>query len=343
MKMPPAFLITVDTEGDDLWSSPRSVTTRNARFLSRFQALCEKHSLRPTYLTNWEMVKCPEFQSFGRDLLHRKAGEIGMHLHAWNSPPLVSLPGNEHDQIYAFEYPEPLLREKIHVLTQTLEETFGVKMVSHRAGRWGFNDVYARALVENDYQVDCSVTPHVSWKKHLGKRDGLGGMDFAEFPDSSYFLDLYDIRRPGKSSLLEVPMTISAPQYSRLSHAMRSLLMSVPLGRRLASKLFPVVLWLRPQRTTLKNLLAILACARVMEWDYVEFMIHSSELMPGGSPYYPTAESIESLYAELERLFAEACPHFDGLTLAEYYHRYCNVHPPFGEPATNDCSSDRQR
>ena len=83
----PSFLITIDTEGDNLWSAPATITTHNATALPRFQALCQSYGLKPTYLTNFEMANCPDFQEFGRDLLKHGAGEIGMHLHAWNSPP----------------------------------------------------------------------------------------------------------------------------------------------------------------------------------------------------------------------------------------------------------------
>ena len=58
----PAFLITIDTEGDNLWSRPRTMTTRNAEYLPRFQELCETYGLKPTYLTNWEMTNSPAFQ-----------------------------------------------------------------------------------------------------------------------------------------------------------------------------------------------------------------------------------------------------------------------------------------
>ena len=58
----PAFLITIDTEGDNLWANPREITTQNARFLPRFQALCERFLLKPTWLTNWEMVECPVYR-----------------------------------------------------------------------------------------------------------------------------------------------------------------------------------------------------------------------------------------------------------------------------------------
>ena len=30
------FIITIDTEGDDLWSRPRAITARNAAWLPRF-------------------------------------------------------------------------------------------------------------------------------------------------------------------------------------------------------------------------------------------------------------------------------------------------------------------
>jgi hypothetical protein len=53
--------------------------------------------------------------------------------------------------------------------------------------------------------------------------------------------------------------------------------------------------------------------------DYIMFMIHSSELMPGGSPYYQTAESIECLYYVLEELFSYLVNSYNGVTLGEYY------------------------
>lgn len=85
-----SFLITIDTEGDDIWSRRSSVETRNASFLPRFQSLCETFGLKPTYLVNFEMANDPGFIEFGRDLIARGAGEIGMHLHAWNAPQAIA-------------------------------------------------------------------------------------------------------------------------------------------------------------------------------------------------------------------------------------------------------------
>ncbi len=54
--MKPAFLITLDTEGDNLWGRQREITTRNTGYLPRFQGLCERFGFRPTWLTNHEMA-----------------------------------------------------------------------------------------------------------------------------------------------------------------------------------------------------------------------------------------------------------------------------------------------
>ena len=36
--MDTVFIITIDTEGDNIWSHPETVTTENTRYLPRFQA-----------------------------------------------------------------------------------------------------------------------------------------------------------------------------------------------------------------------------------------------------------------------------------------------------------------
>lgn len=324
-----AFLITVDTEGDNLWAKPRSVTTYNASYLPRFQALCEKYGLKPTYLTNWEMARSDEFQSLGRDVLARGVGEIGMHLHAWNSPPIVPLTENDNRHApYLIEYPLEQIRQKVRVMTQTLEETFGLKMLSHRAGRWSFNEQYARVLAENDYRVDCSVTPHVSWAFCKGAPSGRGGTDYSHFPESQYFLDLSDISKPGDSPLLELPVTIlKTRRHPGIVESARRKLSGSFYGTIVMRRLFPDVQWLMPNGRNGPAMLQIVETARREGRPYIQMAIHSSELMPGGSPKFPTRESIDRLYDDLEALFSSATRHFRGQTLADYYHRVVETKP----------------
>jgi peptidoglycan/xylan/chitin deacetylase (PgdA/CDA1 family) len=315
----PAFLITIDTEGDNLWSRPRTITTRNSGFLPRFQELCEAHGFKPTWLTNWEMANCPVFREFGRDVLRRRTGEIGMHLHAWNNPPLAPLTEDDTAHMpFLIEYPEPVMREKVSRLTAALEDAFGTRMVSHRAGRWSFNATYARVLVEHGYRLDCSVTPHVSWRIEKGDPNGKGGTDFSRFPELPYFVDVDDISRPGRSSLLEAPMTIIPRPQPSLVAAARRTVGRTRLGRRALDRVAPAVAWLRPNGRNTRLLLWLLEVVERERRPYAEFMLHSSEFMPGGNPIFPNASDVERLYAQLRELFSAAAGRFRGLTLDEF-------------------------
>ena len=309
-----AFLITIDTEGDAAWDRPRVTETRNARFLPRFQALCEKYGFKPTYLTNHEMALDPAMQELGRDIIRRDTGEIGMHLHAWNSPPLQPLTADDlTHQPFLIEYPTEVLRAKVQHMTELLEQTFQTKMLSHRAGRWSFDSRYARTLVELGYAVDCSVTPTVSWASTPGDPTQQGGTDYSTFPDGPYYMDLDDISRPGRSPLLELPMTIRPGWRRGLGWLPRALGGLPVLGPKLR-----VSRWLRSRRGNLDELLQLARDVRDEGAPYLEYMLHSSEFMPGGSPNFPAEADIERLYDELEQLFAVISRDFQGCTLADY-------------------------
>jgi len=335
------LLITVDTEGDDLWSRPREVTTRNARFLPRFQRLCECFRFKPVYLTNYEMAMADAFVELGRAVLARDAGEIGMHLHAWNSPPLADLTGDDfRHQPYLIEYPLPLMREKIRRLTRLLEDRFERAIVSHRAGRWGLDGRYAALLAEEGYRVDCSVTPGVSWRTNLGAPNGAGGPDFTDFPTQPYFFEPADIARPAAGPLLQVPVTIIPARLYRLA----PLLYRVPLVRRWLNRSAPALGWLCPIQPSLReplarNLDAMLAVARAVRAarpTHVQLVLHSSELMPGGSPHLRDAADLERLYDALETLFEELARWCRGITLRQFH--ALRAAPPRHSTGADPCS-----
>lgn len=312
------FLITVDTECDDAWAAGRPVSTRNAEFLPRFQELCESYCLKPTYLTTLEMATSPIFQEFGRDILRRQTGEIGMHLHAWNSPPLVPLTtddGQYHP--YLIEYPESVMRDKINFLTDVLEDTFATKMTSHRAGRWGFNETYARLLVERGYLADCSVTPFVSWAEHAGDPKQRGGPDYSDFPSLPYFIDLDDIKRPGKSSLLEIPVTAMQTQ-PLLAHRIEQRLGRRSIFCRAVNRLFPRLCWLAPTGDNIRPMLSVVKKCATQHRPCIEFALHSSNLMPGGSPFFWHSRDVDRLYEDLNKLFSQASRTFRGQTVTEF-------------------------
>ena len=52
--------------------------------------------------------------------------------------------------------------------------------------------------------------------------------------------------------------------------------------------------------------------------DYLEFMIHSSELYPGVNPTFKTQKSIEMLYEDMEILFDKISKNYEGIGLSNY-------------------------
>ncbi|MGJ0638816.1 polysaccharide deacetylase family protein [Xenorhabdus bovienii] len=310
----PAFIITIDTEGDNLWQNSDKISTENTRYLPRFQNLCERFGFKPVWLTNYEMAMDDSYIEFAKDVIARNTGEIGMHLHAWNSPPIIPLTVDDMGyKPYLIEYPKDQIKAKVDFMTHLLEEKLQTKMLSHRAGRWAFNEYYAQLLVEYGYQVDCSVTPKVNWHFTKGDPNGDGGTDYSRFPAHAYFMDLQDIAKEGDSSLLQVPMSIQY-KHSPVMNFIKQKYDHLRGKHRSSS-----VNWLRPKGGNLEQMKKVVQQTLADGSDYVEFMLHSSEFMPSGSPTFKDEEQIEQLYQDLEELFNFLNSLVQGMTLSEYY------------------------
>lgn len=318
------LLITIDTEGDNPWAGQGYENFReNARFLPRFQQLCDVFDYKPTYLTTYEMAKDEFFTEFARDTLRREACELGSHPHPWNLPPDYKLTTDDMKyHPYLTEYPQDVMREKVKVLTQVLEDRFNMPVCSHRAGRWGFDEIYAGILIDLGYKVDCSVTPFETWKSSKGNPSGTGGPDYRNFPSEPYFLDDGDISRVGNSPLLEIPVTV-VPRYDKILWAIYNNV--IPQGSKPARFLFkqifgPSVEWFRPARGKLTSLMKVAQRKLESGADYIMFMLHSCEFMPGGSPQFRNENDIDALYEAIEEVFQWLHDHgVTGLTCHQFY------------------------
>ncbi|WP_434779387.1 hypothetical protein [Neisseria sp. Ec49-e6-T10] len=320
MMTTPYFLITIDTEGDNLWQNDHNITTQNAQFLTRFQNLCEQYHFKVNYLTNYEMAKDHDFIQFGKDIINRGTGEIGTHLHAWNNPPIHQITDDDYTyKTYLIDYPDQQMKDKFDYLHKLLEDTFSTPMKTHRAGRWALDKRYLHLLSEYNYWVDCSVTPCVNWSSTMGAPLGLGGTDYSTFPQQAYFMDL-DTMQSGESSLLQVPMSIRY-KYTPTIQNLKNIL------HKLQGKHKPnSTLWLRPKKNNLKQMMQLSQDVLNSGSDYLEFMLHSSEFMPSGSPTFRTHEDIEKLYQDLAQLFKFLSNKVTGATLSEYYLYQCALH-----------------
>ncbi len=305
------FIITMDTEGDNLWDwkPGMPIATQNVLYLQRFQRLCNRYGFKPVWLTNYEMISDSHYVDFISEVEETKTGELGMHLHAWNSPPEYNLPIEQSGAPYLIEYPVEIMAKKIEKLTALIKERTGVVPASHRAGRWAMNDDYFHLLICNGYKIDCSVTPHINWNDSLGQTRGAVGSDYSQVFENPY--DVIDAKT--NSQIFEVPVTIRKSHRLFLgNHTFRGFAGSVKRAIR------GEFLWLRPNGNNLSKMKALVDMIEHSNSDYIMFMLHSSELMPGGSPTFRTESSIEKLYKDLEEIFQYAEKKFEGSTLKEY-------------------------
>jgi len=292
--MKPVFLLGVDTEADDQWSRDGRVrlSVENAACLPRLQELCDRFGVRPSYLVTHEMATKEQSAVVLRALHRAGRCEIGTHLHPWSSPPY-----REEDQglRYPSALPDDLLARQLRELTDAIETAFGDRPTTYRAGRCGFDGRSLRILESLGYTVDTSVDP-------LLNEIRKGGPSFGGAPVAPYFPDEADVRRPGRSPVLEIP--ISSATIPSLPKMLESAYASLPpLSWRAWLKRIGVrTVWLRPSYSTVEDAIRMADRFVARGVPTLNLLFHSSELLPGGSPYHPDAPSVERFFTKLERL-----------------------------------------
>lgn len=313
------FIITVDTEGDNQWKKERPITLRNIKYLPRFHALCLKYNFKPTYLVTYDVANDQESAEILLKWQKADEAEIGAHLHPWTTPPY-----SEFDAIkqrYPSELDDKELEEKLTNLTIAIQKNFGSLPKSYRAGRWGIDSRQIKILKSLGYDIDCSITPKINWKK-INNDNRAPDFTFAKV--GPYEMAADDILEAGVSGILELPMTIVfTGLFNREnSKLIRWFLKVKPsLVKKILNKLLFDLKWLRIfPNTTKSDWLKIYNSAIKNNLSVLEFMVHSSELMPGASPYVKTEQDVEKLYYNLESLFAFfKNSNIKGKTLNEYY------------------------
>lgn len=322
MSPPPAVLMGIDTEADDQWSARgrQEMSVRNAERLPALQELCDRFGVRPTYLVTHEMASGESSAAVLRALRESGGCEIGTHLHPWSSPPFR--PQDLEGHTYPHRLPPELLERQLGELTQTITERLGARPTTYRAGRNGFDAGTLPVLERLGYTVDTSVDPLFNERRK-------GGMVFAGAPTQPYRPSYEDVRRPGTARILEVPITAATlPGLPKRMEALYTRL--PPLRWRAALRrlgLRPV--WLRPSYSPLGDMTAFADRLAAGGAACFNIIFHSSELLPGGSPYTPDAPSVERFLDALARLLEHLTARLGaaGLTYAEFARRWSERAP----------------
>jgi len=301
------LVVSLDTEADDQWRHGTPLSCGNVEYWQAFQALCEAHDILPTYLLTSEMAENRRAAAaLGQWVVDGRA-EAGAHLHSWTTPPFVDAAGLRfNDALHVFErsLPDDLLRAKLETLTRQIAEGVGVRPLCYRAGRFGIGQSSARILAELGYVADSSVTPLVSWRDESLRSAQGEGPDFRRHSAAPFV-----IAGSGQPGLLELPVTVILtsrwvrrhPAFTQayLSRPARGVSWLLHRGRS-----HPEPTWLRPfPHQNVGDLKRVWWAAQQEGLPTAVMMFHSSELMPGASPYRPTRRSVTGLLATLDEFF----------------------------------------
>lgn len=291
------FFITVDTEGDALWDNPSidQIKTENSLWIPKFQELCEKYGFVPIWLTDYEMIEDDRYVNYIKEKVHKGLCEVGIHVHARNNPPIYKLENEkEKGAAYLIEYPVPIMREKFCYLKELIEKKIECKVITHRAGRWTLNNEYIKILSETGIKYDCTMTPGLSWASCEGITQGSHGSNYLENTYKRQIIGQHIIEYPMtvfKTDSLIVPQNKSLKSCAR---AVRNYIKKTPI-------------WLRPNTNqNLNEMKHILDRILKNNEEYAEFMIHSSEFMPGGGPKHQGEDEIFKLFETMDLLFKYA-------------------------------------
>jgi hypothetical protein len=309
----PALLVGIDTEADDQWSEKgrRELKVENAARLPALQSLFEEFGARPTYLVTHEMATQPGSAAVLRDLARSGRCEIGAHLHPWTSPPFR--PQDTAGHTYPLNLPDDILTRQLTELTTTLEQSLGVRATTYRAGRNGVDGRTLRILEGLGYSVDTSVDPLFNERRK-------GGPAFAGAPLHPYRPDYGDVTRPGGARILEVPISAATdPPLPKVVEGVYARLPPIP-WRGALKRLGIRPVWLRPSYTPVAEMLSFATRLKERGAPCLNVIFHSSELLPGGSPYNPDAASVGRFEDALRRLLEHATSRLGavGRTYAEF-------------------------
>jgi hypothetical protein len=169
--------------------------------------------------------------------------------------------------------------------------------LTYRAGRHGFDARSLTILETLAYRVDTSVDP-------LFNETRKGGPSFAGAPVTPYWPGQDDVRAPGASRVLEIPVSSATTPWLPKSLERRfTSLPSIP-WRGYLKRLGLRAVWLRPSYSSVEDAKALASSLVARGVPTLNMLFHSSELVPGGSPYNQTSADVDRFFERLEAVFA---------------------------------------
>jgi peptidoglycan/xylan/chitin deacetylase (PgdA/CDA1 family) len=324
-----SVLVTIDTEEDNWDPAKDGISIENIRGVPELQAIFDRHGIRPTWLTTYQVI----IQPWAAEILagiHRSGrGELAAHLHAWNTPPCAEPVTPETISLRTL--PVEKQRAKLATLTEAIRSATGIRPTSFRAGRWSIAPATVGVLAEAGYRTDSSVLPYVSWS------NVTDGPRFFRAPAEPYRVNGGgDVETPvPDGAVVEVPPTVGFtrwpwPLWSRWDRLARAAgLHPLHLPGVLARLGVLDRISLSLEETPLTRLLRLTDVALANGHPILNLFLHSVSLLPGRGPFVATAADRAAFLDRIDRYFTALRRRsaFEPMTLAEVGERVRGSRP----------------
>ncbi len=286
--------ITIDTEADSpSWKPSKILSLENIKEIPKLQELLKRYGVRPTYFVTYSVAEDEFSKKIFQKLLDKESIEIGAHLHPWVNPPFSS---EEEKLSMSYPHRSEMEMEKLSALTGRIEESFGFRPISYRAGRYGFDEESLKYIKKLGYIIDSSLAPHTDWRFD-------GGPDFSGIKESNpYFLSEKDIRVSGGSGVLEIPISIVLNK--GLAPSLQKIYDGSPSQLKRAVKKTGLVkpVWLRPSLSSFEEMKFVVDRLLGKGINVLNMMFHSYELAAGRNPYLKTEAQVEDFFQKMEKI-----------------------------------------
>jgi hypothetical protein len=303
---PPQLFVTVDTEEEFDWSRPfarENVSVEAARSIGRLQSLFAAWRVVPTYVVDYPIASQIEGYRVLADFERSGAAIIGAHLHPWVNPPLTETLSRGNS--FGCALGLTLETEKIRLLRDRIEDSFGVRPRVFKAGRYGFGATTATALESLGFDVDLSINPRMNFSIE-------GGPSFSRFDTRPFFFGSH-------RKILEIPCTtdyagvaarFGRPLHQAASHP--SVQWARPVG--VLSRLGIVDrVTLSPEGHTLDEMKAVTRSLMARGIRTFSLTMHSPSVKPGCTPYVRTAADLAAFMERLNRYCEFFLGELDGM------------------------------
>ena len=218
---------------------------------------------------------------------------IGAHLHPWVTPPHTEevTPQNS----YPGNLPRGLEAEKLAVLTQKIDQSFGQRPTIYKAGRYGKGPHTHGILEEQGYEIDISPSPTLDSSEDGGPdytRHGTTPYLFGErrrllcLPNTGAFVGHFYGMAPAIYPILNQP----ALRWARLPG----------IAARLGAL---ECIRLTPEGFTLAEMMRLTNALMARGLRSLVRSFHSPSVCPGFTPYVRDAADLKAFLDKLKRYY----------------------------------------